>query len=97
MNLNCFILMFDLILKQMELQDDGITLGWRTACPRISSPSSTTCSRPPGAAPTPARRMRRPWSAACVSPASSATRWPASCWSAWRPRRRSAWWSPPTA
>ncbi|XP_063295113.1 protein unc-79 homolog isoform X3 [Pelobates fuscus] len=27
MNLNCFILMFDLILKQMELQDDGITLG----------------------------------------------------------------------
>ncbi|XP_043930510.1 protein unc-79 homolog [Protopterus annectens] len=26
-NLNCFILMFDLILKQMELQDDGITLG----------------------------------------------------------------------
>ncbi|KAG8449094.1 hypothetical protein GDO86_015955 [Hymenochirus boettgeri] len=28
MNLNCFILMFDLILKQMELQDDGITLGF---------------------------------------------------------------------
>uniref|UniRef100_A0A8C3QHH0 Unc-79 homolog, NALCN channel complex subunit n=1 Tax=Cyanoderma ruficeps TaxID=181631 RepID=A0A8C3QHH0_9PASS len=27
MNLNCFILMFDLILKQMELQDDGVTLG----------------------------------------------------------------------
>uniref|UniRef100_A0A670Y9A7 Unc-79 homolog, NALCN channel complex subunit n=1 Tax=Pseudonaja textilis TaxID=8673 RepID=A0A670Y9A7_PSETE len=27
MNLSCFILMFDLILKQMELQDDGITLG----------------------------------------------------------------------
>ncbi|XP_069494073.1 protein unc-79 homolog isoform X6 [Ambystoma mexicanum] len=27
MNLNCFILMFDLILKQMELQDDGITMG----------------------------------------------------------------------
>ncbi|ELK01155.1 Protein unc-79 like protein [Pteropus alecto] len=27
MNLNCFILMFDLLLKQMELQDDGITMG----------------------------------------------------------------------
>ncbi|XP_064181341.1 protein unc-79 homolog isoform X8 [Anguilla rostrata] len=27
MNLGCFILMFDLILKQMELQDDGVTLG----------------------------------------------------------------------
>uniref|UniRef100_H3BIL2 Unc-79 homolog, NALCN channel complex subunit n=1 Tax=Latimeria chalumnae TaxID=7897 RepID=H3BIL2_LATCH len=27
MNLNCFILMLDLILKQMDLQDDGITLG----------------------------------------------------------------------
>ncbi|XP_072555287.1 protein unc-79 homolog isoform X3 [Paramormyrops kingsleyae] len=27
MNLGCFILMFDLLLKQMELQDDGITLG----------------------------------------------------------------------
>uniref|UniRef100_A0A4W3HGP9 Unc-79 homolog, NALCN channel complex subunit n=1 Tax=Callorhinchus milii TaxID=7868 RepID=A0A4W3HGP9_CALMI len=27
MNLSCFILMFDLILKQMELQDDGIVLG----------------------------------------------------------------------
>ncbi|XP_078089332.1 protein unc-79 homolog [Mustelus asterias] len=27
MNLACFILMFDLILKQMELQDDGIVLG----------------------------------------------------------------------
>uniref|UniRef100_A0A8C9UBS3 Unc-79 homolog, NALCN channel complex subunit n=1 Tax=Serinus canaria TaxID=9135 RepID=A0A8C9UBS3_SERCA len=27
MNLNCFILMFDLILKQMELQDDGVTMG----------------------------------------------------------------------
>uniref|UniRef100_A0A8C3PLH1 Unc-79 homolog, NALCN channel complex subunit n=1 Tax=Calidris pygmaea TaxID=425635 RepID=A0A8C3PLH1_9CHAR len=27
MNLNCFILMFDLILQQMELQDDGVTLG----------------------------------------------------------------------
>ncbi|XP_038630854.1 protein unc-79 homolog isoform X2 [Scyliorhinus canicula] len=27
MNLTCFILMFDLILKQMELQDDGIILG----------------------------------------------------------------------
>ncbi|XP_061251143.1 protein unc-79 homolog isoform X8 [Bos javanicus] len=28
MNLNCFILMFDLLLKQMELQDDGITMGF---------------------------------------------------------------------
>ncbi|XP_030645147.1 protein unc-79 homolog [Chanos chanos] len=27
MNLGCFILMFDLILKQMELQDDGVMLG----------------------------------------------------------------------
>uniref|UniRef100_A0A3Q3EX62 Unc-79 homolog, NALCN channel complex subunit n=1 Tax=Kryptolebias marmoratus TaxID=37003 RepID=A0A3Q3EX62_KRYMA len=27
MNLACFILMFDLILKQMELQDDGVMLG----------------------------------------------------------------------
>ncbi|XP_051868511.1 protein unc-79 homolog isoform X1 [Pristis pectinata] len=27
MNLPCFILMFDLILKQMELQDDGMVLG----------------------------------------------------------------------
>ncbi|XP_038968313.1 protein unc-79 homolog isoform X24 [Rattus norvegicus] len=27
MNLNCFILMFDLLLKQMDLQDDGITMG----------------------------------------------------------------------
>uniref|UniRef100_A0A3Q4BGE5 Uncharacterized protein n=1 Tax=Mola mola TaxID=94237 RepID=A0A3Q4BGE5_MOLML len=27
MNLGCFILMFDLILKQMELQDDGMMLG----------------------------------------------------------------------
>ncbi|XP_036397727.1 protein unc-79 homolog isoform X7 [Megalops cyprinoides] len=27
MNLGCFILMFDLILKQMELQDDGVTMG----------------------------------------------------------------------
>ncbi|XP_078418310.1 protein unc-79 homolog [Cetorhinus maximus] len=27
MNLACFILMFDLVLKQMELQDDGIVLG----------------------------------------------------------------------
>ncbi|XP_061113688.1 protein unc-79 homolog isoform X4 [Conger conger] len=27
MNLGCFILMFDLVLKQMELQDDGVTLG----------------------------------------------------------------------
>uniref|UniRef100_A0A3Q3KT98 Unc-79 homolog, NALCN channel complex subunit n=1 Tax=Mastacembelus armatus TaxID=205130 RepID=A0A3Q3KT98_9TELE len=27
MNLGCFILMFDLILKQMELQDDGVILG----------------------------------------------------------------------
>ncbi|MGH0171782.1 UNVERIFIED_CONTAM: hypothetical protein FKN15_061770 [Acipenser sinensis] len=27
MNLSCFILMFNLILKQMELQDDGVTLG----------------------------------------------------------------------
>ncbi|XP_060036956.1 protein unc-79 homolog isoform X3 [Erinaceus europaeus] len=27
MNLNCFILMFDLLLKQMELQDDGLTMG----------------------------------------------------------------------
>ncbi|KAI7804451.1 protein unc-79 homolog [Triplophysa rosa] len=26
-NLSCFILMFDLILKQMELQDDGVLLG----------------------------------------------------------------------
>ncbi|KAJ8399183.1 hypothetical protein AAFF_G00415620 [Aldrovandia affinis] len=27
MNLGCFILMFDLVLKQMELQDDGVMLG----------------------------------------------------------------------
>ncbi|XP_056332911.1 protein unc-79 homolog isoform X1 [Danio aesculapii] len=27
MNLGCFILMFDLILKQMELQDDAVTVG----------------------------------------------------------------------
>ncbi|XP_075359607.1 protein unc-79 homolog isoform X12 [Mycteria americana] len=31
MNLNCFILMFDLILKQMELQDDGVTLGFENS------------------------------------------------------------------
>ncbi|XP_061751151.1 protein unc-79 homolog isoform X1 [Nerophis ophidion] len=31
MNLGCFILMFDLILKQMELQDDGVMLGLDTS------------------------------------------------------------------
>ncbi|XP_077477247.1 protein unc-79 homolog isoform X3 [Stigmatopora argus] len=30
MNLGCFILMFDLVLKQMELQDDGVMLGLDT-------------------------------------------------------------------
>uniref|UniRef100_A0A8C4V257 Unc-79 homolog, NALCN channel complex subunit n=1 Tax=Falco tinnunculus TaxID=100819 RepID=A0A8C4V257_FALTI len=34
MNLNCFILMFDLILKQMELQDDGVTLGLENSISR---------------------------------------------------------------
>ncbi|XP_028827164.1 protein unc-79 homolog isoform X3 [Denticeps clupeoides] len=34
MNLGCFILMFDLILKQMELQDDGVMLGLESSLGR---------------------------------------------------------------
>ncbi|XP_058605538.1 protein unc-79 homolog isoform X6 [Onychostoma macrolepis] len=34
MNLGCFILMFDLVLKQMELQDDALTLGLESSLGR---------------------------------------------------------------
>ncbi|XP_076833951.1 protein unc-79 homolog isoform X2 [Brachyhypopomus gauderio] len=34
MNLGCFILMFDLILKQMELQDDGMMVGLESSLGR---------------------------------------------------------------
>lgn len=55
--------------------------------------SSTTSSRPRGAARTPARRMRRPWNVACANPVSCATSWAASSWRDWPPGRKYAlWW-----
>ena len=60
---------------------------------RISWASSTTSSRLRGGAHTPARRMRRPWSAACANPASCATSWAVSSWRGWPPGKRFAlWW-----
>lgn len=49
-------------------------------------------SRLHGGAHTHARRMRRRWSAACVSQAFCASSWDVNFWRGWPPGRRYAWW-----